>query len=158
HDSMTSSRLDRANVAPVRANATGGRKSAGCVKILVLVFCVAVSSKSLAAPVPKRPDFKTVAQATVGYFRTIPDFQRGDLISQQQVTGVLDAINGLGWSVPDRDKLVARALPDGSFLLQQSATSDGKKFMRKVAAQRGGYSYLDQLSRISDGEKMIRWL
>lgn len=124
----------------------------GAVLLAAGVFAAVAAT----AAEPKRPDFTTVGYAVVGYFRTVPGFQRGDLLSQRQVAAALGAVEATGWNVPDPEKLISRALPDSSFLLQQSATPTGKSFMRKVATFPGGYPRLDRLSSISSGEKLIR--
>jgi hypothetical protein len=140
----------------VRANATGvARRIGGSVCPWLLLVGLLVSGPTAAAE-PKRADFRQVAEAVVAYFRTVPDFGSVDLMSQSQVAGALDAVAVAGWNVPNREQLVSLALPDNSFLLKQSATPAGKRFLRSVAAQPGGYARLDRLSTISRGKKLIR--
>jgi hypothetical protein len=122
-----------------------------------MLFAPAVFAVPMAtAAEQKRPDFNTVGNAVVGYFRTIPDFHRGDLVSQRQVSAALAVVEATGWKIPKSEQIIARALPDSSFLLQQSLKPHGKSFMRKVASFPGGYPRLDRLATISSGQKLIR--
>jgi hypothetical protein len=128
-----------------------------CIALWMLLSSVAIAAGPMAATVePARPDFRQVAEVVVGYFRTVPNFQAGDLMSQGQLAAALDAVATVGWNVPDREELVSRALPESSFLFKEMATPAGKAFMRQVAKQPGGYARLDRLSSISRGKKLIR--
>jgi len=121
--------------------------------VLALVLAP-VGTASAAAP----PTFDRVIQAMTGYFRSLPDFQRRDLLSQQHVTGALDAVAKAGWEVPAADKIVELALADNSFLVDELSTPDGKEFMRKIAQNPGTYSRLDRLSKLSQGQQIVSQL
>ena len=105
---------------------------------------------------PSRPDFAKIKTAVEIYFRSLPDYQVGDLVSQQHVVAALNAVADAGWVVPDEEAITSRSLPDGCFLVEQLATPDGKKFMRKIARIPGGYSRVDELSSLERGQKIVR--
>jgi hypothetical protein len=119
-----------------------------------MVGTVSAATTSAATP----PSFDRVVQTLTDYFRSLPDFQRRDLINQRQVTGALDALAKAGWEVPDADKIVALALPENSFLVGELATPDGKEFMRKISQNPGTYSRLDRLSKLSRGQQIVSQL
>jgi hypothetical protein len=78
------------------------------------------------------------------------------LLSQGQVSAALDAVGNAGWDVPERDAILDRALPDGSFLVKELATPAGRKFMRRLSRHPGAYLRLDRLSTIAGGQQIIR--
>jgi hypothetical protein len=90
------------------------------------------------------------------YFATQPDYRHGDLIRRSQIEAVLKNLAAAGWEMHDAEQIAELGLPDGSFLLRELSTTDGKKFMRKVSAQPRGYSQLDRLSTIPRGERIVR--
>lgn len=105
---------------------------------------------------PSRPKFSQVKLAVEIYFQTLPDYQAGDLISRRNVAEALDAVADAGWIVPDAEKLLLRVPSDGSFLVQQLSSNEGRKFMRKIARLPDPYSRLDQLSALPRGQKIVR--
>jgi hypothetical protein len=104
------------------------------------------------------PDFPAVAGAALAYFNALPGYQPGDLVSQSQVEGALEAVAATGWDVPNGPAIVELALGDNSFLVTELSKPKGKKFMRKVARHKGGYQRLDGLSRIANGKDAVRIL
>jgi hypothetical protein len=104
------------------------------------------------------PSFESVVRALTTYFQTQPDFQRRDLMSQDQVAAALDAVAAAGWEVPNAKKIVELALPDNSFLVGELSTPDGKKFMRKISQSPGTFSRLDRLSQLSQGQQFVTQL
>lgn len=104
------------------------------------------------------PEFSVVAQAALASFDSSRGYQPGDLVNQAQVTKALDAVEQVGWEVPDRGKIVDLALSDNAWLVRELSTKRGKSFMRKVGRFQGGYLRLDRLSAIADGKDVIRIL
>jgi len=127
-----------------------------------LVWFAAVGYLFVAASVraeqEEPPTFAVVSQAALTYFNSLPGYEPGDLVSQSQVAGALDAVELVGWDVPDRGKVVDLALPDNAWLVRELSTKKGKRFMRKVGRFQGGYLRLDRLSTIADGRDAIRIL
>lgn len=111
-----------------------------------------------AAAAAAPPSFDRVVATLTAYFRSLPDHQRSDLVSQRQVADALDAVAQAGWQVHDAGKIVALALPTNSFLVGELATPDGKRFMRKISESPGTYSRLDRLSRLAQGQQVVSQL
>jgi hypothetical protein len=109
-----------------------------------------------AAPPQKTPDFDVVASEVLRYFTAQRDYRDGDLIRRSQIDAVLKNVAAAGWKVNNSQEIVALGMADGSFLVRELSTPAGKKFMRKIAAQPGGYSHLDRLSTIPRGERIVR--
>jgi len=77
-------------------------------------------------------------------------------VTRSQVAGALAKVADAGAKVPNADRILAATLPDNSFLAKELSTPAGRKFMRKVARQRGGFDRLDRLSSISRGQTLVR--
>lgn len=140
-----------------RSDAMQARRVRGVVGQSLAVFAILlapVGTASAATP----PSIEKVVQALTGYFRSLPDFQRRDLLSQQHVVGALNAVTQAGWDVPAADKIVELALPDNSFLVGELSTPDGKEFMRNISQSPGTYSRLDRLSKLSQGHQIVSQL
>jgi len=148
-------RLTRNSPVP-RTDATRARlvRGAGKTFVLFAAFLAPIAGASAAGP----PTFDMVVQAMTAYFQSQNDYRAGDLVNQSQVAGALDAIASIGWKAPDVKKIVSLALADDSFLVIQLATPNGKKFMRKIAQSPGTYSRLDRLSKISNGQAVVKIL
>jgi hypothetical protein len=120
-----------------------------------VVGCLLTTASLRGEEPPKLP---MVVQAVEAYFASLPDYQPGDLVEQSQVAGALDAVELVGWEVPQRKQIVDLALADSDWLVRELSTKKGKRFMRKVAKHKGGYLRLDRLSSIADGKAAIRVL
>jgi hypothetical protein len=97
-----------------------------------------------------------VAHLVDSYFAALPDYRAGDLISRSQIEGAIRTIEAAGGKVKNADELVERGLADDSFLIRELSSPAGKKFMRKVGRNVGGYARLDRLSTIAGGQKLVR--
>ena len=135
------------------ANAGRPQQCLTVLSLLLLVGSVAAAD----APVP-RPEFAKVAQSVADYFRSLPDQQETDLLSQRQVRAALARVVAVGWQVPEQDKIASRALADNSFIVRELSTPEGRKFMRKLALQPGTYARLDRLSTLQNGQETIHSL
>ena len=58
--------------------------------------------------------------------------------------------------VSDPASIIKLVLADDSFLVRELSTSNGQRFMRKIASRSGAYSLLDRLSTIPRGQALIR--
>lgn len=137
-------------------DAVGGRlvRAAGLIFCIVAVFFCTAAQADANPPLP----FEKVVAALTAYFKSLPDFQRRDLLNQRHVEAALSAVAAAGWEVPHAEKIVALALPDNSFLVGELATPDGRRFMRKIAANPGTYSRLDRLSQLNHGQQIVSQL
>ena len=124
-----------------------------CVGVLFSISPAAAQSNQ-AAP---QPSFDVVVNALAEYFASLRDYRPGDLVSQSHVENALAHVTDVtGWTAPNQEAIVDRALADKSFLVAELATPRGRTFMRNVARYPGAYSRLDRLSTISGGQQFIR--
>jgi hypothetical protein len=160
HSTQKSAWPNSPKTGPILVNdAASARLVRGAGKSLTLVallgaFFAPIATTSAATI----PSFDKVVEAMIDYFKSQPDYQAGDLLNQSQAAGALDAIAATGWDVPNAKKIVSLALADNSFLVTQLATTNGKRFMRKIATTPGTYSRLDRLSKISKGQAAVKRL
>lgn len=82
-------------------------------------------------------------------------YQSGDLLSQGEVRPVFDVLAQAGWVVADRDEIIRLVLEDGHYLVKQSRTSVGLKFLRGVAKQSMVYDRLDRLCAMPGGQQLV---
>jgi hypothetical protein len=122
-----------------------------------LIFALLAATMG-SAPTPSPPTFDKIVRALTDYFKSLPDYQRADLLNQEQVTGALAALAKIGWEPTDSKEIIELALPVNSFLVGELATPDGKRFMRKISKNPGTYSRLDRLSRLSQGQQVVSQL
>jgi hypothetical protein len=126
------------------------------VRAVLAAICMIMTNAVQATPPTKTLDFDDVAREVQRYFATQSDHREGDLIRQSQIDAVLKNVAATGWKVDNSQEIVALGLPDGSFLVRELSSPSGKKFMRKIAAQPGGYSHLDRLSTTPRGQQTVR--
>ncbi len=105
-----------------------------------------------------RPPFADVEKVIREQFKPTYKFHRGDLIVRSQVTAALKAIEAIGWSVPEQEKLMELVLPDSDFLVQQLKTPKGKQLYQQVAGLPGAIDMLDHLRHMKGGQKTFEVL
>lgn len=159
---------DAATIAPVRAIRRFGRATGRAPIVGLVLLCAhcgpptnTQAQPPASAPVVEvapqvRPDFLTVAKTVSAHLASQRNFEANDLLTQSQINKALDAVLIAGWDVPDREDIVRRGIADGAFLSKELASPAGRKFMRQVARQPGGYSRLDRLSATSGGQQLVR--
>jgi hypothetical protein len=104
------------------------------------------------------PPFSEVRQAVERHFEANRDYRSGDLITREEVEPLLVRIERMGLPLPDAKRIRESVLAKDSFLAQQLATPNGRKFMREIAGYPNGYDRLDRLSRLPRGQKIVREL
>ncbi len=134
-----------------------GQKSLMVIRLITaLAASMLLTGWMVAAPQPTPPDFSAIARAIDAWFAAQPDYEPGDLITRAQVETVLKKLEEAGVHVPDAASIAELALANDSFLVHELTTRDGRKFMRRLARNPSTFSYLDRLSSIPRGEKLIR--
>lgn len=101
------------------------------------------------------PKIDQVVEAAEKHFKTLANYEPGDILSRGDVEPIFKRLEKLGWKVRDRKPLIEQILPDDAFLVRQVRTAAGRKFMRQVARIPHGYDRLDHLSRLSDADTLI---
>jgi hypothetical protein len=110
----------------------------------------------VAAPRPHAMDDRAMAKVVEEFFAAQPGYEKDDLIWRSQIEKVVAKLVSDGAKISNSADIGKRGLSDDSFLVREFATPNGKRFIRKVAAEPGAYSHLDRLSTIPRGETTIR--
>jgi hypothetical protein len=103
-------------------------------------------------------DWDKLHAAVTEHFAAIKDYNAGDLLARADVTRLGDALKKLGWVPKDWKDVLEDVLPDGDELVRALRTPQGRSFMRKIAAQPGGYDRLDRLRKLPRGSRQLREL
>jgi hypothetical protein len=102
------------------------------------------------------PSWDEVSAAVGTALATRQGYRPGDIISQQDVKGVLAALKEEGWEVPEQSELLEMVLEDSNFLVRQARSAAGTKFMRGVAGDKLPFDRLDRLSRMPGGQQLVQ--
>ena len=121
----------------------------------VIVLAIYMTGRGFAAPQKQSVDDRVLTKVVESSFAVLPGYQKGDLISRSQIEKVLAKLQLMGVKLPDPGSIAKLGLADESFLVRELSSTDGRRFMRKMAQQNGMYSHLDRLSSIPRGQRMI---
>ncbi|MCP4189533.1 MAG: hypothetical protein GY768_02775 [Planctomycetaceae bacterium] len=107
---------------------------------------------------PERPHPQQVRAFTLNFFSTLPDYQTGDLITQQQVDKLLRAMLKKEWVVSNQDRqhLLNRILRNDAFLAKElNATKRSRHFLQKIKSYPGGIDRLDKIAQMPRGKRDV---
>jgi hypothetical protein len=107
----------------------------------------------------QRPHVATeaaIAKAIEGYFAAQPGYENGDLITRSQIERIVAKVQSVGVKLDEASGIAKRGLADDSFLVRELSTADGRRFMRRIANDKGAYARLDRLSTIPRGQQTVR--
>jgi len=119
------------------------------IAILLSVGVVSATDKPM-------PPFSDVEAAVLRYFRALPNYRSGDLITRGEVKPLWGQLQKLGFSPSDAEQIIGDIPAKNEFLPTQLRTRAGKKFMRQIAKYPDAYDRLDRLSRMPHGRQTIR--
>ena len=126
-----------------------------CSIAAILALCLSLSADSATgrekANKPKQLKFGEIQQIARRHFATQPDYQPGDLITQQAAEGVFKQLELYGWKVADQKAIQGQMLSDSDFVVRELRTKRGKHFMRQISQYPGGYDRLDRISTMPQG-------
>jgi hypothetical protein len=146
---------DRRETSLVRGKLEPTR--AGCRRLLMFALvAICMADSVLAAPRPQAADDRAVAKVVDEFFALQPGYQKGDLVTRSQVEKVVAKLVSDGVKISDPGSIVKLGLADDSFIVRELSTSNGRRFMRKIARSPRAYSHLDRLSTIPRGQSLIR--
>ncbi len=121
---------------------------------LVFLFLTVAASQAAAQQAPP-DDFEPLVEAVEKSFDARPGYVHGDLITRSQIADAVAALANAGFEFKDGNRIVEKGLPDNSFLARELSTPAGRKFMRNVARNQGGYARLDRLSSMPRGKQLV---
>jgi hypothetical protein len=104
------------------------------------------------------PPFSEVEQTVTRYFAARPGYRPGDVITRDAVKPLLAELQKQGLPLPDAKQILEKVPAKGEFFVDQLSTSNGRKFMRRIAVYPDGYDRLDRLSRLPRGQQTVRSL
>jgi hypothetical protein len=120
-----------------------------------LALLVPMDSASARDENDPRPTLREITAAVGRQFQSQPNRLPRDIISRSEVDETFELLRRMGWTVP-RWKTISQRVPaDTAFVVRQLRTSDGTKFMRRIAQYPFAYDRLDRLSGISGGRKLV---
>ncbi|MEX2187918.1 MAG: hypothetical protein WD875_14025 [Pirellulales bacterium] len=99
--------------------------------------------------------WQDVEAAAAQHFKTLADYEDGDILSQGQVKPLLDQLAKAGWKVSDRAELLGQVSADNDFVVGQLRTKSGRKFMRKLGGSAEQYDRLRRLAETKGGERTV---
>jgi hypothetical protein len=118
-----------------------------------------VAAACAAGPQPAAnpiPSLSEIKQSVLRYFQALPDYQSGDLITQDQVAPLLMNLKKMGLPLPNARQILERVPAKDEFLAKQLRTANGRKFMRDISGYKDCYDRIDRLARLPHGEQTVR--
>jgi hypothetical protein len=116
---------------------------------------ILVAEDSADAAAPQLPTFSEVEDAVRAHFRSLPDYQSGDIITRSQVEPLLSQ-KPLEWLGPKREEVLDRLLQDSDDLVTELRSPAGRDFLPQIAKYPNGIDRLDRLSQLGQGKKALR--
>ena len=127
------------------------------MRCLIVSTCLlAIGAAVARADGPAAPSSAQVRKEVLRYFKAQDGYQRGNLITRDQVEPLLGRLRGMGLALPDAKQVLRDVLPADGFLPQQFASPAGRSFMRQISSFPNAYDLLDRLSRLPRGRQTIR--
>ncbi len=130
------------------------RRPAAVCLISAALLGVAWGGLARSAPAAKQAPSWAQCQQIVR--QQLAKFGTGQPLTVSKVQAVLQALKAHGWQVADQAAILELVPGDDEFFVQQLATARGKAFAKHLDGRPDDYSRLERLSRIPDGQKMIR--
>lgn len=121
-----------------------------------LLLAVALTTTTYGAEKKHKPRWEQLAKIFDAYFAELPGHQPGGIITQSEVTPLWEMLARAKWNVPaaEREAIMALVPADKEFLVRQLHTSNGRRFMSKVAVKYPEiYDRLDMLAHTDGGGK-----
>ena len=123
--------------------------------VVTPVLAATVATKNPAKKKPKTLHFSEIQQIVQRHFAVIPDYQPGDLITQQAVQGAFKQLELYGWIVADQKLILGQVLGDGDFVARELRSKQGRQFMRQIKRYPGGFDRLDRIVAMPQGRNNV---
>lgn len=122
----------------------------------IAVFLHLASVHLRAQSDPEPPTWSQVTQIAVAELAQRKGYQAGDLLTFDDIEGVLVALAVSGWQPRDQQRILEDTLADSDALAQILRTEHGTRFMRKVSQDSLIFDRMDRVCRVSGGQRMLR--
>lgn len=126
--------------------------TAGAICPIMVVSTTAYADDRLG----QAPEFVHIEQAVRAHFKSLPDFQAGDIITRGQVEPLLRQEKLLGWLGTERRAILDHLLQDDDYLVAELRSPAGRDFVPQIAQYPNGLDRLDRLSRLNNGKKALQ--
>jgi len=136
---------------PSAAELSTARKAAA----LLLAGGLLLSGARGAEKQQTSPEFRPIRAMVLQHFSRLPLYREGDLISRGQVQPLLNGLARLGLELPDPKGFIERIPSEGSFLVRQLRTRQGREFMLHLAGSPAAYERLERLAAMKRGKKTV---
>ena len=147
------------NAVKTAAKTTAKRFVFGLLFVLLIAAAAESAQKGSRTDETKKllPNFQQVEAVVKQHFEKLPGFNFKGIITVAQVKPVFAQIERVGWNISpkDRQALLARVLPDNSFLAKQLSTKAGKKFAAQIYSYPSGFDRLDRISDMPQGKDTV---
>ncbi|NQU21883.1 MAG: hypothetical protein HQ567_11425 [Candidatus Nealsonbacteria bacterium] len=108
-----------------------------------------------AEPPEKLPPLDEVERIVQKHFASLRKYRDGDIIARGDVKPIFTQLEAIGWKVADRADILSAVMADGSFLVRNLRTANGRKFMQQIASYPDGYDRTDRLSKLPRGQQTV---
>jgi hypothetical protein len=125
------------------------------VAVLLLAGGLLLSGARSAEKEEPLPGFQPIRAAVLEHFARLPLHREGDLISRGQVQPLLGHLARLGLELPDPKGFLERIPPEGSFLVSQLRSRQGREFMLHLSGSPAAYERLERLAAMKRGRKTV---
>lgn len=132
------------------------RALGGLIRTAIVCYLVAapapLSGGKTGSSLPK---FSEVEQAVRAHFKSLSDYEAGDVITRRQVEPLLNRPE-LSWLGNQRSAILNQLLCDSDLLATELRTTAGRRFLKQIAGYPNGLDRLDRLGRLPQGTKKVR--
>lgn len=133
----------------------GLRRLVILVGVCLYPILMASDTAYAAEPRPKLPEYRQVEQAVRAHFKSLANYEPGDIITRSQVEPLFRQDKLMGWLGAERATLLGQLLTDEDFLVTELRSPAGRDFLPQIANYPDGLDRLDRLSRLGQGRKAV---
>ncbi len=126
--------------------------------LLLIMTTLTCGATAIAQQKEQVKSFQDVQQIFEWHFANLSGYQTGMLLTTRDVKPLFDLLARAGWEVQNRDEILNRVIPSGSFLGKTLRTAKGDQFYRKISRNSGGMDHVERLSKLPHGQKSIQRL
>lgn len=104
---------------------------------------------------PALPSPTDVQSAVQGFFKELPGYQPGGLVTRAQVAPLFRRLRSLGWEVADSADILAALPAPNDPIVRALQGPAGASFQKKLATIPQGYDYVARLLALPRGKEVV---